>query len=175
MPGGSPATFQSRVRVESLVLSEVLAAPREPSTTDQLRLDWIELENRSSLSVDLSGYQLIDETGRSEYVFGNDSILRPGERLVVSEQNQGNDESGFLFGLDRDGDSVVLLNDSGERVDAVSFGRQLPGYSLIQDEAGKWSLGVPTPGDSNVQASIAPLSALRINELMAAPLPGQNN
>jgi len=175
LPGGSPATYQSRLRVEGVVLSEVVAAVDDMSAMEPPAPDWVELENRGGTAVDLAGFRLIDETGRSEFVFGNDVILQAGERLVVTQQIQEDIGEGFPFGLDRDGDSVVLLNPLGDKVDAVSFGRQLTGYSLIQDETGHWSLGVPTPGAVNLHASTAPLSVVRINELMADPLPGQND
>ncbi|XOV69646.1 MAG: lamin tail domain-containing protein [Verrucomicrobiota bacterium] len=175
IPGGSPSVFQSGVQMEGVALSEIVAAMGEPTTVDQPEGDWIELENRGTTPVDLIGYRMIDETGRSEYVFENDRILRPGERLLISQQIPDGGGTGFPFGLDRDGDSVVLLNDFGEVVDSVSFGRQVPGFSLIQGKAGQWLLGVPTPGASNLPASTAPLSALRINELMAAPLAGQGD
>ena len=61
------------------------------------------------------------------------------------------------FPLDSDGETLVLLNPSGERIDVVRFGPQVAQYSLARDGAGQWVLGRPTPGTSNQPLAAAEL------------------
>ena len=61
----------------------------------------------------------------------------------------------------------------GHRIDAVTFGSQWSDHSLSRDDEGTWILGLPTPGAAHQSAPVAELSSLRLNEIMANPLPGE--
>ena len=79
----------------------------------------------------------------------------------------------LLFGLDRDGDTLILIDPQGHRIDAVTFGSQWTDHSLSQDDDGlhgPW--GCPPPG---LPTNPPPWrrSSLRLNEIMASPLPGE--
>jgi hypothetical protein len=174
--GGSPGIYLSEDKPEGLVINEIVAANRTIEKAGGLFPDWIELENRSNSTLNLKGYRLRDESGRSDYVFNQDTELQPMQRMVVWQSLAGSDGNEFSFGLDREGDTVVLLNPQGSRVDAVSFGRQLFDYSLSRGESNHWFLGEPSPGAPNMTAGTASLvDSLRINEIMANPLPGEDD
>ncbi len=78
--------------------------------------------------------------------------------------------------LEPTGGVVALFSPAGQRVDAVSFGFQIPGRSLGRDGDGAWQLlQTPTPGAANAPpAALGPASALRFNEWMARPLEGED-
>ena len=174
--GGSPGVFVENESSMELVISEIVAANRTIERPGGLFPDWIELENRSDRLMNLEGYRLRDESGRSDFVFAKGSVIDAGQRLVLWQLLLGSDPADFSFGLDREGDSVLLLNPQGKQVDAVTFGRQLFDYSLNRDESGEWFLGEPSPNAPNVTAATASLvDSLRINEFMANPLPGDDD
>ncbi|MDA7644740.1 lamin tail domain-containing protein [bacterium] len=172
--GGSPGIVQSFQTEANIVISELMAANR---TAVELETggfpDWVEIENRGQTRIALSGYRLKDESGGAGFIFDDNASLEPGERLVIWQAVSGLTVPGLPFGLDRNGDSLVLLDAAGRRIDGVSFGRQLDDYSLIRTEKDLWSLAEPSPGVDNREAATAPLSSVRINEMMANPLPGE--
>ncbi|MCH2330100.1 MAG: lamin tail domain-containing protein, partial [Roseibacillus sp.] len=102
--------------------------------------------------------------------------LQPGQLQVLYQRDQGlsgMEEEGLAFGLDRDGDTLILVDPQGHRIDAVTFGSQWTDHSLSRDDDGTWTLGLPTPGAVHQSAPVAELSSLRLNEIMANPLPGE--
>lgn len=172
--GGSPGRFVENQSQGDLVISEIVAANRTIKQPSGLLPDWIELENRSDRRLNLAGYRLRDESGRSDFVFSKGSFIEPAERLVLWQTVSGSDPEGFSFGLDREGDSLVLLDPQGNQVDAVTFGHQLFDYSLNRDDHGEWFLGEPSPAQKNRATATASLvDSLRINEFMANPLAGE--
>ncbi|MDA7665333.1 lamin tail domain-containing protein [Verrucomicrobia bacterium] len=174
--GGSPGRFVENESQGDLVISEIVAANRTIKQPSGLLPDWIELENRSDRRLNLGGYRLRDESGRSGFVFPKGSFIEPAERLVLWQTVSGSDPEGFPFGLDREGDSVFLLDPQGNQVDAVTFGHQLFDYSLNRDDHGEWFLGEPSPAQKNRPTATASLvDSLRINEFMANPLAGEED
>ena len=174
--GGSPGRFVENETQGDLVISEIVAANRTIKQPSGLLPDWIELENRSDRRLNLGGYRLRDESGRSDFVFSKGSFIEPAERLVLWQTVSGSDQEGFSFGLDREGDSVLLLDPQGNQVDAVTFGHQLFDYSLNRDDHGEWFLGEPSPAQKNRATATASLvDSLRINEFMANPLAGEQD
>jgi hypothetical protein len=77
--------------------------------------------------------------------------------------------------LDRDGETVSLFDAATNRVDAITYGRQLTDLSVGRIEAAldPWVLCEPTPGAANVQQAVAAHSSLVINEWMANPTVGE--
>ena len=175
--GGSPGLYLgSEQPASDLIISEVVAANGSIVKGLGVFPDWIELENRGNALLDLGGYLLRDESSRPDYVFEEGTMLAPDERLVIWQEIPDANLTGFSFGLDREGDSVLLLDPQGARIDAVSFGQQLLDYSLSRGESSEWFLGEFSPGESNQRVMVAPLVGnLRINELMANPLPGETD
>ena len=168
--GGSPGRFEEVVDEHSLIISEVMAAnvAAVPSPDGRF-LDWVEIENRGERSRSLTGYRLRDLRSGLELVFGMDVVLGPGERRVWWHSPDRTDPGGFPFGLDRSGDAMVLVDEQGNRVDAVEFGPQPQDYSLSRKDDRSWTLGHPTPGDRNRSVPLGDSGSLRINELLANP------
>ena len=174
--GGSPGSVQSVPSEMDVVISELMAANRSAVELDTGGFpDWVEIENRGRVRIPLSGYRLKDESGGADFVFDENAFLEPGERLVIWQSISGLTVPGLPFGLDRGGDSLVLLDPSGNRIDGVSFGPQLDDYSLVRNENRIWSLGEPSPGLENREVATSPIASIRINELMANPLPGDSD
>lgn len=143
-------------------LNEVLAWATASSGSDA-----IELYNPTSFALDLSGCRLTDDLAEpNRYVFPLGTTLGSGQFLVV-EASHASGPTSLGFGLDRQGDSVYLVDSplhGGGILDQVTFGLQARGYSLGRLGDGTWALGRPTLGSMNVAEPLDTISSLRINE-----------
>jgi len=143
--------------------------------------DWVELFNPGAGEFDLSGYRLgVKSQPSSAWVFppgvtvpgyGHLLVLfcdhHPASTNLEAELHTGH-------ALSDGGDAVYLFNPQAQVVDGVEFGLQAPDLSIgrVGDQ---WRLlAVPTAGQSNTApASLGSPGGLRLNEWVAAPLPGQ--
>ena len=166
-PGGSPGRFDPVSRAPGLVISEIMADNQSQADASGQFPDWVELENRGTTPISLAGYRLRDDSNAPDFEF-TQGTLQPGQRQVLYQRDQG-----LAFGLDRDGDTLILIDPQGHRIDAVTFGSQWTDHSLSRDDDGTWTLGLPTPGAAHQSAPVAERSSLRLNEIMANPLPGE--
>ena len=136
--------------------------------------DWVELHNPGSTTVDLGGYRLTDNDDPGRFVIPAGTKIGPGGFRVfrnVDPTTGGADR--LPFALDSDGETLVLLDPTGERVDVVRHGPLPPRHSLGRDETGRWVLGRPTPGAPNQPVATAELSTmLTVNEVQSAPVRG---
>ncbi len=141
----------------SVVINEVLA--KSAATAD-----WIELYNDGDDTVDLSGYALHDDGSASDaWVFPDGTVIDAGGFLLVwaddvDEDGLG-DTQGELssalhasFKLSKDGETLVLLDASGEIADSVEFPAlgEEESYARTEDGGSDWSIfTAATPGASN--------------------------
>ncbi|MHC1769199.1 MAG: lamin tail domain-containing protein [Verrucomicrobiia bacterium] len=161
--GGSPGQADPEIvdPLDGVVINEFLAHTELP------QLDFIELYNRGSQTVDLSGCRLSDRADAERFTIPEGTLLPPGGWVVFSQANLG-------FGLSREGDSIFLVRPDGARViDAVRFDAQRLGVSSGRSPDGApWNreLAEATPGASN---SAAYLHDIVINEIMFHPISGR--
>jgi hypothetical protein len=137
--------------------------------------DWVEIHNRGSQSVDLAGWSLSSEEGQRKWAFPQDAHLAPGDFLLVWYDAQTNSPGLHAgFALERHGDTLALYDSATHRVDAVTYGPQLPNQSIgrVSTGTGEWQLNQPTPGVANQPVSLVFATHLVINEWMANPQPG---
>ena len=155
-----PATLEPKVR-----LHEVHASGLP---------DWVELHNPGSTPVDLGGHSITDNSDARRFVIPAGTRLGPGAfRVFWSSDGATAAPDSLPFSLDADGETLVLLDAEGERVDGVRFGPQVPGLSMARDDAGAWVLARPTPGAANQPLASRELSgALTLNELHLLPAEG---
>jgi hypothetical protein len=133
----------------NVYLNEVLPAPNgtdwdQDGTGNELD-EWVELHNAGTTTVDLGGWLLDDaESDSSPYALPAGTILEPGAFLVLYRQ-----ETGIV--LDDGGDTVRLLDPSGQVADAVTFGEVGAGASYNRSDSGDWYIALlPSPGAPNV-------------------------
>ncbi|MGC8780040.1 MAG: lamin tail domain-containing protein, partial [Anaerolineae bacterium] len=168
-PGGAQT-------LSHLVISEVLYDPAPPGNESDL--EWVELYNPTDLAVTLVGWSLRDNTSQDIIP---PTTLGPGQFLVIAAQESAFRERypGFIGnlvglsspignGLANTGDRVILADDRGTIVDAISYGNDktfldppcptVPeGSSLTRlrpwqdsDSAADWvANGSPDPGGGN--------------------------
>jgi hypothetical protein len=119
--------------------------------------DWIEIKNTGTTVVDLGGMYITDNLFFPftwQLPLGNDSTkIQPGSFLILWAD--GNTNQGVLhvgFQLSGGGEQVGLFNSSGNIIDTVSFGQQVPNISFgrFPDGASNWVyFAQSTPGTTN--------------------------
>ncbi len=157
--GGSPGRLEPRLNdpFRRIVINEVLAHTDEPV------LDFVELYNRGTRGVDVSGCILTDDPLNARFRVPAGTVLPPGGFVAWDQAQLG-------FALSAAGEAVYLLEpDEGRVVDAVRFGPQLNGVSTgrVPNGADAWRLlAAPSRGTPNGPPR---QSAIVINEIMYHP------
>ncbi len=163
--GGSPGAYEhyGREPARGVVVNEILAH------TDLPQVDYVELFNTRTQAVDLSGAWLSDTAGTNKYQIVGGTTIPARGFLAFTETQLG-------FGLNAEGEKVILVNSNLTRVlDAVKFDGQENGVSLgrYPDGApGFQRLSTVTLGTSNTPPRLSPVV---INEIMYAPISGDDN
>ncbi len=160
--GGSPGRADPEVEdpLDAVVINEFLA------NSDLPEVDFIELFNRGTQTVDLSGCILSDRPDINKFIIPAGTLLPPGRSALFSE-------AGLGFGLSSHGESIFFVRADATRViDAVRFGAQSPGVSYGRSPDGAPAireLSRPTPGAPN---SAPALHDIVIHEIMYHPISG---
>ena len=132
-------------------LSEVMiknkAAFRDP---DGDFSDWVEIRNTAGRDLDLEGWSLSKNGGKSVWVFPS-CTLREGEYLVVFAARKESTETAFCTGFAlSDGDRISLCDRNGTPVSLCSMETDRSDWSIAADDEGIWSMTpYPTPGEPN--------------------------
>ncbi|MCI0746445.1 MAG: lamin tail domain-containing protein [Verrucomicrobia subdivision 3 bacterium] len=157
------------VRINELMADNLTAVPNGGTYPD-----WIELYNAGGAPVDIGGWSLSDDGDPRKFIFPANTTIPAGDYLVVWCDSVTNTTPGLHtgFALGRNGETISLYNTLTSRIDAVTFGLQLPDYSIGRI-GGDWLLTLPTPTTLNLVAPVGAASRLAINEWMANPLPGE--
>jgi hypothetical protein len=160
--GGSPGmvdpTPDSALR--DIVINEYLTHTDLPDT------DYIELYNRGTQSVDISGCGLSNTTTTNKFFIPSATTLQPGTHVVYDQATLG-------FSLSAGGDEIYLwAPDFSNVVDAVRFDAQVngvPGGRYPDGAANLHALSAQSPGTANTEAQLL-LHDVVINEIMYGPL-----
>jgi len=156
---GLVAAPRLRAAAPPIVINEILAGNASVNLDPQFTnfAPWVELYNAGSSAVSLAGYHLSDDaTNPAGYTLPASASIPAGGRLLLwyDEMATGVHTS---LSLDMRGDTVALFMPDGTLVDAVTYGSQLDGETLVDvsygragDGAGAWaSFDTPTPGAAN--------------------------
>ena len=153
-----------------LLINEVLA--NNVTTLDRGGSfpDLIELYYDGSASMSLSGMSITDTPDDpGKFVFPQGTSIDPGEYLVLYADSDTTSSGIHLgFALNSDGEQIYLYNSSGQLLDSVEFGLQLPDLSIGRiGNDGHWALTVPTFGQANIAQPLGDQRKLKINEWLA--------
>ncbi len=114
-----------------LRLNEVVPNPAEGK-------EWIEIISYATTSVQLTGLELFDATGR---VYKLDGFIEVGGVMFVDLATAR---------LNNSGDSVFLQTESGVVIDELSYEGSQKGFSYARMEDGTWrEVATPTKGEMN--------------------------
>jgi hypothetical protein len=144
--------------------------------------DFIEIQNRASYSVDLTGFSLsIDSAAKGEWYFPSGLVIPARSFIVVwcdpalPPMNINSNQLNAGRGLNRSGGSVYLYGADGKLYDYIEYGNQIPDRSLGRAPASWQLLAYPTPGASNSAAM--PMGNpifVKINEWLASNSEGDD-
>lgn len=172
---GTPGTISTPPAAGAIRFNEVMAINSSTLTNGGTTPDWLEIANTGASSVNLAGWSLSNDGNPRKFVFRNPTTLAAGGYLLVycdSQTNAPGLHSGFTLG--NQGDHIFLYDAQSRRVDALSFGPQVPNISLGR-VGGIWQLTYPTPGTPNLLTDLAPPAYLVINEWLANSASGQSD
>ena len=121
--------------------------------------DWIELENISEDSVELTGWRLTDSEKKPGWTFP-ETRLDPGERLLLfADRKDGALHTGFSLSA---GETLLLYTDLGALSDQVLCPDGEPDRSWLEDGEGAMRECLyPTPGLPNTPESYVSLMETR--------------
>jgi hypothetical protein len=171
----------------NIALNEVMANNRSYTNADGTITDWIEIYNPGVTPADLGDMSLSDDiTIPRRWVFPPGTTILPGGYLIVkfdpdspATTNAGpNLNTGF--GFSAGGDAALLFDrpsSGGALLDSIQFGLQAADFTIgrVPNGQGPWMLALPTEGSVNIPAALGNVGALRVNEWMADPRPGDDD
>ncbi len=157
------STYQYRVALTlasntPVVINELLAVNDTTLADPQGKYDdWIELRNRTSETVDLTGRYLTDDPEEPrKWAFPEGTTLPADGYLLVWADNDEKDTPGLHAGfkLPASGGQVFLVDTDANlnlALDAVTFGAQTAdrAYGRTAADPDAWSVLDPTPGAAN--------------------------
>jgi hypothetical protein len=141
---------------ESIEISEVLPNPDGPDQEGE----WIEITNGGTATVDLGNWTVSDSSNADPYVFPTETLIDPGESLVIDRSESG-------ISLNNSNEILEIADYMGEVIDEVSYESSTEGESyaeisveeMLSEQASLETLGTkvfklwawvePSPGLSN--------------------------
>jgi len=152
---GTTKNLDSEVKTIEIVTSNKTTTPGIKSTnTSNLKVilnefspapegnrEWVEIYNPNSLTVDLTGWK-IDDIPK-----GSSPFKIPDKTKISS---RGYKVFYFSSKLNNSGDTIRLINPSGEVIEKFSYGKVEKGVTFAKDSKGAWkTTTTPTPGKKN--------------------------
>ena len=137
-----------------VIVNEIVASNRSILADENGEyFDYIELYNRSSEAVNLTGWHLSDDAAQTRKWSFPETSIAPGEYLVVyaSGMNRREDPARLHtnFSLRSEGEQVVLADAHGRMMDCVEYGLLKANKAWALGADGSWGIAAPTPGREN--------------------------
>lgn len=104
----------------AIAIVSMLANPAGPEEGNE----WVEIENRSDVIVNLDGYQMIDHSNRPESLAMN---IEPGQRLRIKVSRSTPNS----MQLTNSGGSVSILNTEGNLITKVTYPQSQNGEIIV--------------------------------------------
>ena len=113
--------------------------------------DWVEIYNRSSQPVNISGWDFRDDDNAHNFFIPSGTIMQPGSYLVLCQDSLfwqkfptvTNYIGSFSFGLGSDSDQVRLFDSNMNLIDSVAYKGILPWDPLANNTGRTLSLKNP--------------------------------
>ncbi len=168
---GTSTSTLAAAATPALRINEVLAANTKIANGATFP-DLVELHNAGAAAIDLAGKSLTDTAATPrKYVFpAGTTIPAGGYLLVYADTDTAAPGLHTGFALDAEGDTVALYDTpaaGGTLLDAVTFGFQIPDFSIARTgaAASTWALTSPTPAAANAAATaLGAINAVKLNE-----------
>lgn len=163
--------------VESDIVINELMALNNITAFDELGQyeDWIELYNKGTETIDISGYYLSDKT--TDYTLWEipaGTTINPDEYLIVWADDEIVDGPLHAnFKLSSTGETLTLLTSNFEIADQIIFGEQTAdmGLARVPNGTGDFVIQAPTFAANN--SGLTTVHQLRLNEPLLFPNPAK--
>ena len=110
--------------------------------------DWIELYNKGSVDINLTGYFLSDKADNlDKYDFPEGTVIPADGYLIVWADEDGSQEGIHAnFKLSAAGEDIFLVNPNMEVIDEITFGEQTTDLSMARhpNGTGEFTIGEAT-------------------------------
>ena len=135
-----------------LYINEILASNTAYYADITTFVDWIEIYNDGTASIDLGGYFLTDEKTRTDkwIIPANTIIAAKGFKIFYADER--NFDLHTSFRLSVEGEFIGLYNAQGAVVDSITYKRQRNNISFGRSSSNLSELGFfkkPSPGNIN--------------------------
>ncbi|HEY2951367.1 MAG TPA: CotH kinase family protein, partial [Verrucomicrobiae bacterium] len=173
-------TWTVNTSFSRLILNEILAKNITTFTNGTGTPDLVEIYNDSPVARDITGFGLTDDPAdKYKFSFPAGTIIGARQFLVLYADNDVAAPGLHLgYGLNQDGDSLSLYDlvaNGSTLLDSVTFGLQLPDFSIGRLANGAWGLCKPTFGATNLAALTGDALKLKLNEWLADAQFAANN
>jgi len=165
-----------------IVINEFLASNDEiQDDQDGEYDDWIEIYNKGSVTVDISGYTLSDDaTDFSLFVFPSGTTIAADEYIIVwADKDLTQNGYHADFKLSASGESIILTDASFNILDMVDFGEQETdiSYGRYPNGTGSFEDMTPTFAAENKQSTTTSIVEVDEEEsiLSIYPNPAKNS
>ncbi len=164
-----------QVYINEIVADNITGTMNESSQFE----DWIEIYNKTSMPLELSGLYLTDNYSLpTKFPFPSNTVVPANGFLIIWADNNASTSSYVHcnFKLTATGERVMLSNGSGVVLDSISFGPQMADKSMARcpDGIGSYSVGAsPTFKTSNCTIGLKELNKNGIT-LHIYPNPANN-
>lgn len=152
-PARAEHEFHTLIVGGDVVINELMASNSSTQADQDGEFnDWIELYNRTSSTIDLSGYFLTDdENDLQQWSFPAGTIIESNNYLIIWA-DKDTLQSGLHanFKLSANGETLIL-SDGGTEIQRVEFGVQTTdlGYARVPNGTGAFVIQSPTFNASN--------------------------
>ncbi len=149
------AVFEGKLSsINDVVINEFMASNKEAvADQDGDFDDWIELYNKGTETIDLSGFGLSDDVNAlGKYSIPEGTTLDADEYLIVwADDDQEQDGLHAQFKLSGSGESIYLTDTNGAVIDEVTFGEQITDQSMARrpNGTGDFEIGNHTFNGNN--------------------------
>jgi len=128
-----PTPGKTNGQIPKIVVNEVMYNP----SGNDVDYEWLEIFNNDSKAINMTNWQLTDQDGGVDYIFGsfeNPHPIFPPQKYIVIHTSEGTDDFDFSDGLghlymaktsamlNNDGDDILLTDRGGLQIDYVAFG-----------------------------------------------------
>jgi hypothetical protein len=144
-----------------IVINEVMALNNTGVLIDEVgeEEDWIELYNKGTQTVDLTGYFVTDNAlNIDKWQIPDGTLIQPNEYLILwADEDSINGGLHTNFKLSSSGEAISLINASVEIADQVAFGEQQEnmGYARVPNGTGPFIIQGHTFAANNDYVSVA--------------------
>lgn len=153
-------TIFSAKAVSGLCINEVCAKNTTYAAPDGGFYDWIELYNPTNSAINLSGYGITDkETNPYRFTFPSGASIGAGQHIIVFFDSLIPTIDGAYtaeFGLSTSGETIILTNSDGAKVDSITFGAIAAdvSYGRITDGSDEFAILSMSPNAPNEKSSL---------------------